>query len=63
MLVNTSFNVRNEPMVESPQDAIRCFLTKDIDALAIGSFFVKKEDQDKKTLLDWKESSFIGELD
>ena len=50
-------------MVESPQDAIRCFLTKDIDALAIGSFFVKKEDQDKKTLLDWKESSFIGELD
>ena len=63
VLVNTSFNVRNEPIVESPQDAIRCFLTTDIDALAIGSFIVKKEDQDKKTLLDWKESAFIGELD
>ena len=63
VLVNTSFNVRNEPIVESPQDAIRCFMTTDIDALAIGSFIVKKEDQTNETLLRWKESAFIGELD
>lgn len=63
VLVNTSFNVRNEPIVESPHDAIRCFLTTDIDALAIGSFIVTKEDQTKETLLRWKERAFIGELD
>ena len=63
VLVNTSFNVRNEPIVESPQDAIRCFMTTDIDAPAIGSFIVKKEDQDNETILRWKESAFIGELD
>ena len=63
VLVNTSFNVRNEPIVESPQDAIRCFMTTDIDVLAIGSFIVRKEDQTKETIMHWQQKAFIGELD
>jgi carbamoyltransferase len=42
VLVNTSFNVRGEPIVCSPSDAIRCFLGTDIDFLAIGPFLVSK---------------------
>jgi carbamoyltransferase len=45
MLVNTSFNVRGEPIVCSPEDAYRCFMKTNIDALAIGNFYLKKEDQ------------------
>lgn len=45
VLVNTSFNVRGEPIVESPEDAIKCFLTTGIDVLAINSFIVEKKDQ------------------
>jgi carbamoyltransferase len=45
MLVNTSFNVRGEPIVESPSDALRCFMGSDIDLLAIGNFVLLKEDQ------------------
>lgn len=43
MVVNTSFNVRGEPIVESPADAINCFLSTDLDDLFIGNFHVKKE--------------------
>ena len=42
VLVNTSFNVKGEPIVETPQDAINCFLGTDIDYLAIGDFLVEK---------------------
>jgi carbamoyltransferase len=42
VLVNTSFNVRGEPIVCSPSDAIRCFLGTDIDFLGIGPFLVSK---------------------
>ncbi len=45
VVVNTSFNVRGEPIVESPKDAIRCFLNTNIDILAIGNFIVDKLDQ------------------
>lgn len=45
MLVNTSFNVRGEPIVCSPEDAYRCFMKTNIDALAIGNFYLKKEEQ------------------
>jgi len=63
VLVNTSFNVRNEPIVESPIDAIRCFMTTEIDVLAIGGFLVLKENQNLDTLLYWEEKRFVGELD
>jgi carbamoyltransferase len=43
LVLNTSFNVRNEPIVCSPEDAIRCFLSTDIDCLAIGRFLVEKK--------------------
>ncbi|MDT0614621.1 carbamoyltransferase family protein [Streptomyces lancefieldiae] len=45
VLVNTSFNVRGEPIVATPEDAYRCFMRTDIDALAIGSFLLLKSDQ------------------
>jgi carbamoyltransferase len=43
VLVNTSFNVRGEPIVESPEDAFRCFSRTQMDALVMGSFLVTKE--------------------
>ncbi len=44
VLINTSFNVRGEPIVGSPADAYRCFLATDIDCLAIGRFVLRKAD-------------------
>jgi carbamoyltransferase len=46
VLVNTSFNVRGEPIVCTPEDAFRCFMGTEIEALAIGNCFLAKEDQD-----------------
>lgn len=45
MVLNTSFNVRGEPIVCSPVDAIECFLNTHMDVLAIGSFVVRKSEQ------------------
>ena len=45
VLLNTSFNVRGEPIVCTPADAFRCFMGTDIDCLAIGNYFLRKEDQ------------------
>ena len=45
MVVNTSFNDNEEPIVCSPEDAIRCFRKTDLDGLAIGPFWVAKEGQ------------------
>tara|TARA_B100000965_G_C19602054_1_gene763364 strand:+ start:980 stop:2794 length:1815 start_codon:yes stop_codon:yes gene_type:complete len=53
VVVNTSFNVRGEPIVESPLDAIRCFLNTGIDVLAIGNYIVKKEDQKNIKNIDY----------
>jgi carbamoyltransferase len=46
VLVNTSFNVRGEPIVNTPEDAFRCFMGCDIDVLAIGNAYVEKSCQD-----------------
>lgn len=54
ILVNTSFNVRGEPIVGSPEDAFRCFMGTDIDILAIGNCLLKKEDQNPDLKLDYK---------
>jgi len=43
MLLDTSFNVAGEPIVETPDDAIRCFMSTDIDVLGIGKFLIKKK--------------------
>ncbi len=45
VLVNTSFNVRGEPIVCTPEDAYRCFLYTGMDALAIGKYLLLKDDQ------------------
>ena len=44
VLVNTSFNVRGEPIVCTPEDAYRCFLGTEMDALVVGDFLMLKED-------------------
>jgi carbamoyltransferase len=54
MLVNTSFNVRGEPMVGTPEDAFRCFMGTEIEALAIGNCFLRKADQDGALRQDYK---------
>ncbi|MCX6621821.1 MAG: carbamoyltransferase [Acidobacteria bacterium] len=46
VIVNTSFNVRGEPIVCTPEDAFRCFMGTEIEALAIGNCFLRKEEQD-----------------
>ena len=46
VLVNTSFNVRGEPIVCTPEDAFRCFMGTDIDVLAIGNCLLRKSEQD-----------------
>ncbi|MFL6571954.1 MAG: carbamoyltransferase [Burkholderiales bacterium] len=45
VIVNTSFNVRGEPIVGSPEDAFRCFMGTEIEALAVGNCFLAKEMQ------------------
>ena len=45
VMINTSFNVRSEPIVCTPADAYRCFMATDMDALVVGDFILRKEDQ------------------
>ena len=45
MLVNTSFNVRGEPIVCTPDDAYRCFMRTDMDFLVIGDYVFDKAEQ------------------
>lgn len=54
ILVNTSFNVRGEPIVHTPQDAFRCFMGTDIDLLVVGNTVLRKEDQDAGLAMDYK---------
>jgi carbamoyltransferase len=46
LIVNTSFNVRGEPIVNSPADAFNCFMGTELDILVIGNCFLDKKDQD-----------------
>ena len=54
MLVNTSFNVRGEPIVCTPEDAYRCFMGTEIDVLVAGNCVVRKADQDPALSRDYK---------
>jgi carbamoyltransferase len=54
VVVNTSFNVRGEPIVCSPEDAFRCFMGSEIDVLTVGNCYLVKEDQDPALKLDYK---------
>jgi len=54
VVVNTSFNVRGEPIVCTPEDAFRCFMGSEIEVLVVGNCFLRKEDQDPALKLDYK---------
>ncbi len=55
VLVNTSFNVRGEPIVCTPDDAYKCFMRTDMDALVMGNYlFLKEEQKPLENDIDWK---------
>ena len=54
VLVNTSFNVRGEPIVNTPEDAFNCFMGTELDILAIGNCYLNKESQNKSLKKDYK---------
>lgn len=54
VVVNTSFNVRGEPIVCTPSDAFRCFMGSEIELLVVGNCLLRKEDQDPALKLDYK---------
>jgi carbamoyltransferase len=55
ILVNTSFNVRSEPIVCTPEDAFRCFMGSEIDLLMVGNCALRKQDQDKSLVRDYRD--------
>ena len=56
VIVNTSFNVRGEPIVCTPEDAFHCFMGTDIEVLVIGDCYLAKEDQDPALKRDYKDA-------
>jgi len=54
VVVNTSFNVRGEPIVCTPKDAFKCFMGTELDLLVIGNCMLRKEQQDKLLVEDYK---------
>jgi carbamoyltransferase len=54
VLVNTSFNVRGEPIVGSPEDAFRCFMGTELDILAVGNCLLRKEQQNPALKLNYE---------
>jgi carbamoyltransferase len=55
VLVNTSFNVRSEPIVCTPEDAFRCFMGTDIDMLVVGNAILRKQEQDPALKVNYKD--------
>ncbi|GAB6052544.1 carbamoyltransferase [Magnetospira thiophila] len=56
LLVNTSFNVRGEPIVCTPEDAFRCFMGTDLDLLVVGNCLLRKTEQDPALRRDYKDA-------
>ena len=52
-MVNTSFNVRGEPIVCTPEDAFRCFMGTELDLLVIGNSVLWKDKQDQSKAEDY----------
>ena len=55
VLVNTSFNIRGEPIVCTPTDAFRCFMGTEMDTLVVGNYYMRKEDQKADLIHDYKD--------
>lgn len=56
VVVNTSFNVRGEPIVGSPEDAFRCFMGTGMETLAVGNCILRKSEQDPALARDYKDA-------
>ena len=54
ILVNTSFNVRGEPIVFNPKDAFKCFMGTNLDTLVVENFYLSKDEQDPSLFEDYK---------
>jgi carbamoyltransferase len=54
VIVNTSFNIRGEPIVCTPEDAFRCFMGTEIEVLVVGNCFLRKEDQKQGLKTDYR---------
>jgi carbamoyltransferase len=54
VLVNTSFNVRGEPIVCEPEDAFRCFMGNELDLLVVGNCVLRKAEQDPSLKVDYR---------
>ena len=59
VLVNTSFNVRGEPIVNTPEEAYNCFMGTDLDSLVIGNCLLLKKDQNNNLTKDYKEQYIL----
>ena len=55
LVVNTSFNVRGEPIICTPADAFKCFMGTEIDVLAVGNYLLHKEHQDEELKENYEE--------
>ena len=56
LLVNTSFNVRGEPIVCTPEDAFRCFMGTEIELLTVGNCILRKDEQNPTLKQDYKDT-------
>jgi carbamoyltransferase len=54
VIVNTSFNIRGEPIVNTPEDAFHCLMGTEMEFLAVGNCVLRKEDQDLSLAMDYK---------
>ena len=58
VIVNTSFNIRGEPIVNTPENAYKCFMFTDLDVLVLENYILLKEDQDKIDGIEQYQSQF-----
>ena len=56
VLVNTSFNIRGEPIVCTPEEAFRCFMGSEIEMLTVGNCVLRKDEQDPALKVDYKDA-------
>jgi len=59
VIINTSFNIRGEPIVCSPEDAFRCFMCTNMDYLVMGNFLIKKSEQPDKNKYKREQLSLV----
>ena len=55
LVVNTSFNVRSEPIIYTPTDAFKCFTGTEMDVLSVGNYVFYKDQQDEALKENYKE--------